>query len=106
MASQPLFFATSIDLVDAEVALGRGRGADGVGLVGHAHVERGAIDVGVDGDGGDAHLVERAGDADGDLAAVRDEDLLEGAGWHGRHRYRGSMARARLARDIRCTPGT
>ena len=65
------------DLVDAQVALARGRRADGVRLVGHAHVERRAIGVGVDGDGADAHLAQRAGDADGDLAAVGDEDLAK-----------------------------
>ena len=70
------------DLVDAEVALGRRGGADRVRLVGDADVERGAVGVGVDGDGGDAHLVERARDANGDLAAVGDEDLAEGLG-HG-----------------------
>src|SRR6185295_15085137 len=65
------------DLVDAEVALRRGRRPDRVRLVGDAHVQRGAVDVGVHRDGGDAHLVERADDADGDLTAVRDEDLAK-----------------------------
>ena len=57
-----------------------------VRLVGHAHVERGAIDLGVNGDGGDPHLVERARDADGNLATVCDENLAEGLGRlrHGR----------------------
>ena len=48
MASQPGSLRDVDDLVDAEVALGGRRGADRVGLVGHAHVERGAIDLGVD----------------------------------------------------------
>ena len=47
------------DLVDAQVALGGGRGADGVRLVGDAHVEGGAVGVGVDGDG--ARCPSRAG---------------------------------------------
>src|SRR3970282_2235801 len=37
-----------------EVALLGGRGPDGVGLVGVAHVERVAVRLGVDGDGADA----------------------------------------------------
>ena len=48
------------------------------------------VGLGVDGDGGDAHLAAVAHDAAGDLAAVGDEDLLEhrraprllGPSWH------------------------
>jgi hypothetical protein len=39
-----------------------------------------AVGFGVDGDGGDAELVERADDAHGDLAPVGDEDLGEHGG--------------------------
>jgi hypothetical protein len=42
-------------------------------------MKRGAVDLGVDRDGPDAHLVERAHHAHGDLAPVCDEDLLERA---------------------------
>ena len=63
--------------VDAQVAFGGGRGADVLGFIGHAHVERGAVGIGVDGDGGDAHFAQRADDAHGDLAAVGDQDLAE-----------------------------
>ena len=80
------------DLVDPQVALARGGGPDGVGLVGEAHVERGAIGVGVHGDRADAHLAQRAHDADGDLASVGDEDLAEGrvmAASTSRRRYSG-----------------
>ena len=54
-------------------------------------VKGGAVGLGVDRDGADAHLMERADDADGDLTAVRDEDLLERAraAGHARHRYTG-----------------
>ena len=38
------------DAVDAEVALGGGRGPDVRGFVGHADVQRRAVGVGVDGD--------------------------------------------------------
>jgi hypothetical protein len=36
-----------------------------------------AVDLRVDGDRADAHLLQGACDADRDLAAVRDQDLLE-----------------------------
>ena len=62
---------------DVEVALARRRGPDAHGLVGEAHVERARVDLGVDGDGLDAELAARAQDAQRDLAAVGDEDLLE-----------------------------
>ena len=68
------------DLLDVEVALGRDRGADQESLVGLAHVRRVAVDLRVDGDRADAHLLQRAGDADRDLAAVGDQDLLEHGG--------------------------
>ena len=79
------------DLVDVEVALARRRRPDGIGLVGGAHVQRGAIGVGVDGDGGDAELAAGAHHAHGDLAAVRDQYFLDRA----RHvrDYRGSHGR-------------
>jgi hypothetical protein len=40
-------------------------------------VQRVAIELGVRGDGGDAHLATGAHDAHGDLAAVGDEDFLQ-----------------------------
>ena len=46
------------DLLDVQVALGRDRGADQEGLVGLAHVRRIAVDLGVDGDRADAHLLQ------------------------------------------------
>ena len=67
------------DAVDAEVAFGGGAGADVGGFIGHADVERGAVGVGEDGDAGDAHFAEGADDADGDLAAIGDQDLAEHA---------------------------
>ena len=68
------------DLLDVEVALGRDRRADQEGLVGLAHVRGVAVDLRVDGDRADPHLLQRAGDADRDLAAVCDQDLLEHGG--------------------------
>ena len=64
------------DEVAAEVALGGGRGAEPVGLVGHQDVERGAVGVGVDSNGGDAELAAGAEDSEGDLAAVGDQNFL------------------------------
>ena len=68
------------DLDDVQVALGGGRRADQEGLVGLAHVRGVAVDLRVDGDRSDAHLLQRAGDANRDLAAVGYQDLLEHGG--------------------------
>ena len=68
------------DGLGVQVALGRRLAAEGVGLVGHAHVQGVAVEVGVDGDGADAQLAAGPDDPDGDLAAVGNEDLLEHAG--------------------------
>src|SRR5262249_8290134 len=76
------------DLVEAEIAVRRGGGADGVRPVRRANVERGPTRLAVDGDRTDAHLTERADDADRDLTAVCDHDLLE----HGSTRYHGRVA--------------
>src|SRR5690606_4206091 len=55
----------------------RGRGADMHRLIGHLDVQRVAIGVGIDGNGGDAELLRRFDDPAGDLAAIGDEDFLE-----------------------------
>ena len=66
-------------LVDVQVGLrGRSR-AEQERLVGAAHVERVAVRLGVHANRRDAHLAERAHDADGDLAPVGDQDLGEHA---------------------------
>ena len=67
------------DALDVEVALGRRRAAEQVRLVGALDVQRVAIELRVDRHGRDAHLAQRAGDADRDLAAIGDQDLLEHA---------------------------
>ena len=71
------FFRGVDDLVDPQIAFAGRRCADAIRLVGHADVESSPVGLGIDGDGGDPHFVQRAGDANGDFAAVRDEDLLE-----------------------------
>jgi hypothetical protein len=64
-------------LGDVEVGLGCAGAVQGVRLVRDAHVQRLAVGVRVDGDGGEAGVAAGAGDADGDLAAVGDEDLRD-----------------------------
>ena len=63
--------------LDVEVAVGGQRAAEQVRLAGAGDVRGVAVELGVDGDRRDPELVERARDADGDLAAVGDEDLGE-----------------------------
>ena len=65
------------DLLHLEVALrGRPRTKQ-VGLAGPPHMRGVAVGLGVDGHAGHAQLLERAHHADGDLAAVGYEDLVE-----------------------------
>ena len=68
------------DLVHDEVGLRRGARAEQVRLGGALDVLGVAVGLGVDGDGRDAELVERADHAYGDLAPVGDEDLGEHGG--------------------------
>ena len=82
------------DGVLVEVAVRRARPADAVGLVGEGDVQRLGIGRGVHGNGLDAHLLAGANHADRDLAAVRNEDLVE----HRRllaHRAKGTVTFAR-----------
>ncbi len=60
------------EFVDAEITFAGGRGADGVGFVGEADVERGAVGFAEDGDGADAQFATGAEDADGDFTAIGD----------------------------------
>ena len=59
-------------------------------------MQRVAVEVGVDGDGGDAQLLARTDDPDSDLAAVGDEDLGEHAIWW--HAMQGAVSPDRAAR--------
>lgn len=61
-----------------EVAGAGGGRTDADRLVGGLDVEAGPIGVAVDGDGGDTEPPGSADDAAGDLAAVGDQDLLDG----------------------------
>ena len=68
------------DRRNIQVTRRSGSRADAHRLVGEAHVQRAGVDVGVHGDRRDAELAAGADDAQRDLAAVRDEDLLERGG--------------------------
>ena len=65
------------DVGDVEVGFGRRRRADADGLVGEADVHRVGVGGRMDRDGLDAHLVAGAVDAERDLAAVGDQQLLD-----------------------------
>jgi hypothetical protein len=64
------------DRVDAQVALARLARSDGVRLVGVPHVQRRAIARRVHGDGREPHFTAGPGDADSNLAAIRNQNLL------------------------------
>ena len=61
------------DLLDAEVALGRGRAAERVRLVGHRDVQRVEVGFGVDGHTLQPGVPAGPHDADRDLTTVRDQ---------------------------------
>ncbi len=60
------------ELVDAEITFAGGRGADGVGFVGQANVEGGAVGFTKDGGGADAEFAAGTENSDGDFAAIGD----------------------------------
>jgi hypothetical protein len=63
------------DRLGVEVRLGRCAAPEGDGLVGHTHVERTGVDVGVDGHGADPEPLAGADDPDGDLPPVGHQQL-------------------------------
>ena len=67
------------DDIPAQIGLRGGCGADGIGLIRLAHMQRLRIGLAEDGDGLDAHAPRGADDADGDLATIGDEDFREHA---------------------------
>lgn len=78
------------NLLAVEVALGP---AEAEGLEAGVGVPRVGVDVGVDGGGADAHALGRLVDSDGNLAAVGDEDGLDGGGLGGARGGRGGISR-------------
>jgi hypothetical protein len=74
---RPALLAGCDDLVDQKIALGGRRRADQHRLIGHFHMERIAIGLGIDRDRLDAHPPRGLDDPAGDLAAIGDQDSLE-----------------------------
>ena len=67
------------DGLDVQIGIyGAGLGAQGIGLVRDGAEHGVLVLLGVDGHGGDAQLVQSPEHTDGDLAAVGDQDSLEG----------------------------
>ena len=62
--------------VGVEIGAGAAAG-DGLGVIAGAHVQGLRVVLGEDGDRLDAHLGGGAGDADGDLATVRDQQAAD-----------------------------
>ena len=95
MASTPLFLGQRDDAGDVQVGADRAFAlADEVGFVGLEAVDAEAVFLGVNGDGAQTQFGGGAKDADGDLAAVGDEQFFEGRGAAeaGRPRRRGRRA--------------
>ena len=67
------------DAVDPQVALAGGRFADADGFVGHLHVHRVGVRLGIDRHRADVQFLAGADDADGDFAAVGYQDFLKHA---------------------------
>ncbi len=65
------------DLLDGEVRLSRGRGAEANRAIGEADVARRGVGVGVDRDGLDAEPACGADDATGDFAAIGNQAEIE-----------------------------
>jgi hypothetical protein len=66
------------DRLRTQVGIDGGRAADPHGGVGGVHVGGGPVGLGVDGDGLEAHALGGGDDADRDLAAVGDQEGVEG----------------------------
>ena len=62
---------------NVEIAVARRRRADAHALIGQAHMHGLLVGGRMDGDGRDAELAAGAQDAQGDFAAIGDEDLVE-----------------------------
>ena len=73
-------FGSRDDAIDFEITLGAGSWADADGFVGGLDVKGVVIGFGVNGESTDAEVFAGADDAEGDLAAVGDEDFVEHEG--------------------------
>src|SRR3984893_1946348 len=64
-------------LIDAEIAFARRRSTDRVGFGGETNVKRGAVSDTINSGGWYAHLAAGSYDANGNFAAIGDEDFFE-----------------------------
>jgi hypothetical protein len=62
---------------NAKIALARGRGPDGIGLIGEPDVQRFAVDFAENSDAANAQLAAGAQDAHGNFAAIGNQDFPE-----------------------------
>jgi hypothetical protein len=60
-----------------QIALRRWRWSDALRFVGHAHMQRRAIGIGENGDAADTEFSQRTNDANGDLAAVGNQNFTK-----------------------------
>ena len=67
------------DALDDEIGFGGRRRADMDGLIGHVHMQRVLVRIGIDGHSLDAHAARGLDDPAGNLATVGDQNLLEHA---------------------------
>ena len=67
------------DLLNNEIAFGRGRRSDEDSVIRHLDVKRIAVGFGIDGDGFDTHAPGGLDDPAGDLAAIGDQNTFEHA---------------------------
>ena len=65
------------DLVDQQIALGRGRRADQHRVIGHFDMQRIAVGLGIHGYRLDPHAARSLDDPAGDLAAICDQNSFE-----------------------------
>ena len=70
-------FRGADDAVDAQVAFAAGSFADANGFVRKLHVHGIGVHLGIDGDGADVQLLAGTNDANGDFAAVRNQNFLK-----------------------------
>ena len=70
-------FAGGDDLLDDQIALSCRRRPDRDGRVGHFHMQRVAVGLGIDRDGSNPHAAGGLDDPASDLAAVGNQDSLE-----------------------------
>src|SRR5215469_9021617 len=65
------------NLLDIQIGLGSGSRAQKVGFIRLAHVKSGAVRLGIDGDGRDAHLAASPDDPHGNLTPVSDKNFFK-----------------------------